>query len=278
MRCHGARGTIRALPCHKGRQTPRMKPTVTPVVLLLLLLACFALGVISALVGNPQPQATPLPSADVSAATTVSGQTTILILGADDLQSADPTLLAIWYATFRLPGREVFVLGVPTDIQVPGDPPIPVAALFHCSPDSGADPTFLVALNQAVPLPPNLVLCLDRVAFSTLVDYLGGLDINGTRLDGAQTMAVLDLLLDDPPSLLATQSRVLEAMARQAPLIGATPDLTPLIALIPDHAYLSMPVNEVAALAAPLLPISPATIHIDLSTAVDPSEATPPAP
>jgi len=255
-----------------------MKPTVTPVVLLLLLLACFALGVVSALVRNPQAEVTPSPSADASLATPGSAQTTILILGTDDMQAADQTLMAIWYASFRHPGREVFLLGVPTDIQVPGDPPIPVATLFRCSPDQGADPTFLVALNQAVPLPPSFVLCLDRQAFSALVDYLGGLDLSGTRLDGAQTIAVLDLLMDDPASLLATQSRVLEAMAERAPLIGGTPDLTPLIALIPDHAYLSIPANEAAALAAPLLPISPATTHIDIPTYVEPSEATPPAP
>ncbi|OGO12700.1 MAG: hypothetical protein A2Z66_00940 [Chloroflexi bacterium RBG_13_66_10] len=52
-------------------------------------------------------------------------------------------------------------------------------------------------------------------------------------------------------------------MATRAGTLGDSPDITPLTALIPDHAHLSSPLNQVIALAAPLLPLQASAVHFD---------------
>jgi hypothetical protein len=255
-----------------------MRSNLSAAVLLILVLVCFTLGLVSALGRHPAQDAGPSAGSPSLPSTASFLQRTVLFLGVDSLESSDPSLLAVWLASFRLPGRDIFLLGLPTDLIAAGENQASLSSLFRWSSEEGPDPGFLSAVQQAAPLTPDLIVCLDRDGFITLVDYLGGLDLGGVHLDGAQTMAVLDMLTGDEDASLATQGRLLEAMSLRAPLVGSTPDLTSLLNLAPMHAYLSTPVTEAAALVAPLLPIEPDAIYLDTLSSPSTSPAPPSPP
>jgi hypothetical protein len=120
---------------------------------------------------------------------------------------------------------------------------------------------------------PDLVVTLDEVGFAQVVDYVGGIDLSGAVLDGSQILAVLELLSEDPAASTATQRSVLQAMVERAQQLGDSPDITPLTALVPDHAYVSLPVTQAIALAAPLLPLESTRVHFDVygASSADPA-------
>lgn len=232
--------------------------------------AFFLLGLYSVFLQGGQTTQDPTRSANatnVSQGTTVpaeSAQTTILILGVDSLQASDPTLKAVWYLTYQLPVTDVFLLGVPTNLQLQPDPSRQLDEAFTWSPDAGVDPSFLVDLKATVPLSFDTWVVIDDTGFASAVDFVGGLKVNGTTFSGQDVLGILSLASSDAKTGLATQKRVLEGLSAQAETVGASPDLTPLVELVPEHIYLTSPLGQFVALISPVLPIKPETTHIEL--------------
>ncbi|MGD2253245.1 MAG: hypothetical protein PVF70_10070 [Anaerolineales bacterium] len=247
-----------------------MEKRPNPVLLLLVIFACFSAGLFNVWHRQRNVQPSPVQSTQQASDLTPAGdatasdqpQQTLLILGVDNLQSQQPALVAIWYATFRLPGEGIFLFGLPTDSPSAGAEGVPLYDLFLWSADQGVDPTFLEGLAQYVTPSPDVILVLDEVAFATLVDYVGGVTLEGAELDGSQVVGVLRLLADQPQASLATQRGVLLALISKAHLLGSSPDATHLIDLIPSHAYCSAPPQQVVAMLLPLLPLEPTSVFL----------------
>jgi len=227
-------------------------------LLLLVIMVGFVLGLLSVLLGHFEAGnagGTPTVPAGI-------GQTTILILGVDRFDQP-PALRAIWFATFRPPGRSVFLYGLPTNAPIAAEDIVTLNALFSWSADQGVDPLFLDTLAGVVPLQPDVTVLMDETAFASLIDYLGGVDLNGTVFSGTEVLGFLSLVVEEPEASLASQSRLIEAMVQRLPTLGALPDVTPLLGLVPDHAHLSLPSNQLMAMLSPLFPVEPAGIHVD---------------
>jgi hypothetical protein len=206
------------------------------------------------------------PSSAISSPTqpAQSGQSTILILGVDSLEKAKPTLKAVWYLTYQLPVTDVFLLGVPTNLQLQSDPSHQLDQAFAWTPDAGVAPDFLSGLKATVPLDFNTWVVIDDTGFAAAVDFLGGLKVNGTTFSGQQVLGILSLASADARTGLSTQKQVLEGLSAQAEGVGQSPDLTPLVDLVPEHIYLTSPLGQLVAMISPVLPIRPETTHIEL--------------
>lgn len=225
-------------------------------LLLLVIIVGFVLGLLSTALGGIQTSgsSTPTPPAGV-------GQTTLLILGVDRFDQP-PDLRAIWFVTFRPPGRSVFLYGLSADAPIPGQEPVTLGALFSWSADGGIAPLFLSQLASAVPLEPDVTVLMDETAFAALVDFVGGVDLNGTVFAGDQVLGFLSLVEDQPDAMLAAQSRLIEALLQRLPALGASPDTSSLHGLVPEHAHPSFPVSQLLAMLSPLLPVDPAEVHV----------------
>jgi len=227
-------------------------------LLSLVIIVGFVLGLLSVVLGGLEADrgtaGTPTPPAGI-------GQTTLLILGVDRFDQP-PALRAIWFATFRPPGRSVFLYGLPTDAPIREQEPVTLGALFSWSSDRGVDPLFLAQLSAAVPLQPDVTILMDEAAFGALVDYVGGVDLNGTLFSGTEVLGFLSLVLDEPEATLSSQSRLIEALVLRLPALGNAPDVSPLQELVPDHAHLSLPVSQLLGVLTPLLPVDPAEVHV----------------
>jgi len=226
-------------------------------LLLLVVMVGFVLGLLSVLLGQIETGGASTPTAQAGL-----GQTTILILGVDRFDQP-PTLRAIWFATFRPPGRSVFLYGLPTNAPIAGEDVVTLNALFAWSADAGVDPLFLDMLTRTIPLQPDATVLMDDAAFAGLIDYLGGVDLNGTTFSGNEVLGFLSLVVEEPEASLASQSRLIEAMIQRLPDLGAATDVTPLLGLVPHHAHLSLPVDQLLGMLSPLLPVDPAEIHVD---------------
>ena len=190
------------------------------------------------------------------------GQTTLLVLGVDRFDQPS-VLRAIWFVTFRPPGRSVFLYGLPTNAPIKGQDLVTLGALFAWSSERGVDPLFLDTLARTVPLQPDATVLMDETAFAALVDFVGGVELNGTTFGGNEVLGFLSLVIEEPEASLASQSRLIEAMVRRLPALGALPDVSPLQWLVPDHAHLTLPVNQLIGLLSPLLPVDPTEVHVD---------------
>lgn len=209
---------------------------------------------------GPQARTSPTPVR----ATPVQGQeTTFLFLGVDNLQATAPELEAVWFMTFQPPDRNLFLLGIPLDTIVDGDPPQPLSESFAWEPQTGPSQEFQSRLYRGVPLEPDAIIVLDRTAFATAIDFVGGVTLNDTTFAGQEVLGILSLTDDDPQSSLSLQRRLLAALSASAASVGQAPELTPLIELIPQHMYVSRSIKELVAMVSPLLPITSENTHIE---------------
>jgi len=172
-------------------------------------------------------------------------------------------LRATWIITFRPPRRSIFLYGLPTNAPIEGQDLVTLAPMFAWSSEGGVDPLFLDTLARTVPLQPDATALMDETAFAALVDFVGGVELNGTTFGGNEVLGFLSLVMEEPEASLASQSRLIEAMVRRLPSLGALPDVSPLQWLVPDHAHLTLPVNQMIGLLSPLLPVDPTEVHVD---------------
>jgi hypothetical protein len=183
-------------------------------------------------------------------------QLTILILGVDSLEAEEPALLAVWLASFRPAGKELFLFGYPTDHELADGTRLQQAFA------SGENP--LESLASLTVLPLDAAIVLDSEGFAGVIDFLGGVPTGETRVDGEAALGVLALLRDDPAASLLAQARLLEAVSARAPEVQPGTDLQPLLDLVPDHAASSLEAEQVLTLVAPYLPFESARIHVSL--------------
>ncbi len=236
------------------------------IIIFLVAIACFSLGIFSVWLRAPAAE-----DANPTQQTTSNQQqTTLLLIWVDELNASNPQLLGTWLMTYRLPSKDIFLLGLPVGLNDPETYPDSLRSQFLFNINEGVNDSFLSSVNQRTPLTPDVIIVFDQFAFSTLVDYLGGIQFDGGQLHGDQVIGLVTFLANDPDSLLFTQQRVLIALSKQAPALGVTPDLTPLTRLIPEHAYLSSDISYLLTLTIPLLPVTPETTHVEVYRSSNP--------
>ena len=180
---------------------------------------------------------------------------TILILGVDSLQAEDPKLVAIWEASFLLDQREVFVLGYPPDKRVCAPDSRRLNELFQWSGDRGVHPEFLATFDGQELLTPQVVIVADEVAFSWLIDWRQGIELDDAKLNGQQSLAVLRPLYGNPAGALAIQEAFVLSLKDKVPSLGEGTPLDEIAALMPDHLYMSHSIQEVLVFLSPLIPL-----------------------
>ena len=228
-------------------------------VLIVAAVGFFALGAVTTLVRPRRPggvsRATPVAVAATQPAIGTS-QVNLLILGVNPIQGKDRVLEAAWLASFRPPGKELFLFGFPTD-YVLGDGNTLAEAFARAK-----DPAH--ALAGLTALPVDAVIQLDAAGFAAVIDFLGGVPTPDDPVDGTAALKVLALLRDDPSASLLAQARLLEALAGGAGAVQPGTDLQPLLDLVPEHAVVDVPAEQLLTMVAPYLPFEPDRIHVSL--------------
>ena len=88
-------------------------------VILVVIVLCFALGLLNVLLDSPDtaeiPPTAPSPSAIVEDS---SNLRSVLIIGIDELRSPAPELRAVWILLYELSSETIYVHGVPVDAEI----------------------------------------------------------------------------------------------------------------------------------------------------------------
>ncbi len=235
-------------------------------VILLVIIICFALGLLNVLLREPEePSSIPTPFSPSPSETAFSSINNILILGVDDLTSIDSKLRAIWIATYRTNENIIYLHGIPLNANIPGEEDTQLSDVFEWTSQAGLNPEFESRLYEIIPLHPNLTIILDDTAFARTIDYLGGIEIRGKTLDGESVLTFLSLSWDQPGILIQNQADIIRSIIPKALGLPETPELTELISLIPDHASLSSEISKAVGMILPLRKTSSESIFIILS-------------
>jgi hypothetical protein len=250
-----------------------MRTKTSATYIILLVLVCFAAGVLSIVLRPDQlldgllslatPAQTPTDEAiEEDLPIEIDNELiTILIMGVDHIADPEGKLLAVWLLTFKPGEKHLAFLGLPLDLPLSEDQPS-LGESFDLwdPPEYGAG--FINQLSVFAPSPIRGFVALDEHGFAALLDYFGGVDLDNQLLTGSSVIGSLRLTYGNPLAALKLQARVLESLRNRVGQIGVTPELTPLTSLSPIHAYTSPSPPELATLAIPLLPLEPENITI----------------
>lgn len=250
----------------------RLKSPAT--YLLLLIMVCFASGVVSVLIrpdrifipsgnaNNSSASPTPIPTHLPTSAVT-NDTITILVLGVDHIADPEGKLHAVWLLTFKPPDKQITLMGLPVNLTV-DDERSTLEDIFDLwtPPTYGA--SFIQQLSDLTSSPIRGLAVLDEHGFSVLVDFLGGVELDGQIMDGASVIGSLRLTYANPQAALRLQAQILDALRLKVSTIGSTPELTTLTSLSPIHAYTSPSPPELTTITIPLLPLDPEQILIEL--------------
>jgi hypothetical protein len=233
------------------------------IVIILVVILCFVLGILNVFIRDPEAPTpasdTPLPT---EIAVTDSPIQSILIIGVDDLRNLKPKLRAIWVAAYRSSEKIIYLHALSLDTPLPEDPTTTLQDNFSYAPQSGPGVEFLDGIHDVLPLDPTLTMVLDDIAFAELVDYLGGIEVQGNALDGESVLTFLSLHWDQPKLLLQNQASIVRALIPKALDQPESPELTDLFSLVPSHAFLSMDISTTVAMLYPLREINPDSVFL----------------
>lgn len=222
-------------------------------VIILVIIICFALGLLNVLLREPEdPTSLPTDPPPSPFEAIDSSINSIFIIGVDDLQSSTPQLRAIWIAAYRTQEDVIYLHGFPLDTKIPDEEDIKLSDVFTWTTQSGLGAEFIDRLYEVIPLNPNLTIVLDDTAFARTIDYLGGVEIRGRILDGDSVLTFLSLSWDRPEILLTNQADIIQSLIPKALSLPDTPELTELLGLIPEHVNLSMEISQAVGFVLPL--------------------------
>jgi len=169
-----------------------------------------------------------------------NGQRSILLISATSLQTPRPHLENIWLATYLASDTTIRLLPVyPTGKQSLAD--------FEDQLDSSFN---FVHANGVQVLAQDFVEVLktdnywwsgyvvfDEVAFSRLINDIGGIEVNGRPLTGEQAVIGLAKLSNNPQRGFSSQVAVMQSVCHKFQEIFRFLDLSQLVRLLPNHIY-----------------------------------------
>lgn len=180
---------------------------------ILAFVACLLIGIQagSSSMHPPASPATDTPNPWISP----SEQRTILIIVADDLSQSGPHLEAAWLALYRPDLTKVTLLPLyPTTTTLAGTPAPDLSGAFSITADKKPSNDFYKALN-AYHVQWNGYLLVDRPALSETVDWMQGIQLNGSQVSGAAALSSLTAPSEDRANSLASQKNLVGALCQR---------------------------------------------------------------
>ena len=249
----------------------------TIAVALILIAVFFVLGLLNVLLHDSQdssetsPPPSQAPQTQPSSSQASDADTTIvLIIGVDEVNSTHPQLQSLWVAALINRNEYITLHGLSIGIQPRHENGATFSELFDASPETGPSSQFLDAVQRTTHLEPDLIIVLDAEGFAKGIDYVGGVEVDGTTIDGQRVLAFLDGYAANHDLALDAQAGILEAILPNVAALRQPIELTPLTSLVPEHAHLSTDITTAAAMLVPSLPIQAESVFLILTHSTDP--------
>jgi len=143
-----------------------------------------------------------------------TGQRNLLVIGIDDLSSPSPRLESVWLVSF-FPGQSTFTLFpiYPDILENNKSDHEALAKDFSLDANDTPNQAFFDLLGQETWW--NNYLVIDEAGWAAILDFLGGVVIDGRLLDGSGAPVSLTLW-DDPSASAGGQAALLQAACLRA--------------------------------------------------------------
>jgi hypothetical protein len=151
-----------------------------------------------------------------NATLTDTGQRNLLIIGVDSLDREDPRLESLWLLLY-LPGRSpVTCMPLYPGVSRAGSlEENPFVQAFGLDRSGKPEPAFFDRLRHEQVWWSGYVL-LDEYALAAFIDHLGGLEMDGRRMDGVQALQGIPQPWQDRAGALGGQVALLRSICRRA--------------------------------------------------------------
>jgi hypothetical protein len=188
----------------------------------------------------PFPLVSPIP-------TPANGQSNVLIIGVDRLNFSDPRLESIWLLAY-FPGEpEVKLIPVyPKPIPDPANDGPQMEEIFQLSPAGVPGEAILNYLHQEQIWWSNYIL-LDETGLIEILDFTGGVKIDGQKLSGALAIGSITPAKDNQLDAVKSQTQLLQELCRQINKLPPHTNLDPLVKLMPWHIKTDLNVHQTIA-------------------------------
>ena len=169
-----------------------------------------------------------------------NGQRTILLISTTSLQTPNPHLESIWLATYLASDTTIRLLPVyPTGKQSLSDFEQQLDSSFNFVHGKGAQviaQEFVDVLKKDNYWWSGYVV-FDEVAFSRLINDIGGIEVNGRPLTGEQAVNGFVKSSDNPHGGYSSQVAVIQSVCHKFQKISPSLDISQLVTLLPNHIY-----------------------------------------
>jgi len=224
--------------------------TVAILLSIIVFVACLVLGIRAGSTSPPgdQPGKTPPPQTIQLSA---EKQRTILLIGVNDLQDASPRLISLWVLLYRLDTPRAAVVplypppvtGVHTALPVHTD----LSVHFSLTDQRQLSSAFLGALQDFQFAWTGYVM-MDQTGSARLIDWMKGIEIQDTTLDGMSAVATLVDPLVDASAALASQKQLGQSLCQRFSAVDPDSNWLALTTdLIPQHLNTNLDIESLRA-------------------------------
>jgi hypothetical protein len=180
-----------------------------------------------------------------STASLANGQRGLLVLGVDRLASPGPRLQSAWLVAY-FPGKSLVTLVplYPQAAVLPSPSGHSLERAFQLDAAGAPSPEFLERL-QEMRLAWSGYLVIDEIGMIALLDFVGGVTLEGRELDGAIAVGAVPLPWLDPAAALHGQSELLAAACRKVSQAAPPGDVQQFLAEIQPYIRTDLNLSQV---------------------------------
>jgi len=179
-----------------------------------------------------------------------NGQRSILLISARSINTPNPHLESIWLATYFSTDTTIRLLPIyPAGNQPISDFEEKLAHSFNFDKIHGVpvlNQDFLLVLENHNYWWSGYIL-FDEVALTSILNLVGGIDLNGRTLAGEQALKEFPEVLDNPQDAYSSQIAILQTACHKFQEITPQSDLPQLISLLPKHILTDLEPSQLQA-------------------------------
>jgi hypothetical protein len=188
------------------------------------------------------PSATPIsPFPEV----TRPDQRSLLILGVDRVDSTEARLQGAWYVVYRQNHPRITL--IPLYPAPPGSDSSRQAVLeekFRLHSDGAVDPAFFRATQDRFEMSWDGYILLDDIAMIEIVDFFGGVTVNGELISGPRAVGSIPRPWDNSPDAVLQQAFLVETICENITLETTPKTYDKILSLIPEHLQTELTTDE----------------------------------
>jgi hypothetical protein len=206
-----------------------------------LLLFCFslAIGIWLGIQIIPKSQSTPSTETQFS-----QDQQSLLVIGVDRADAADARLQGVWYVTYLNDSPHITLIPIYPDpngnSRKKGQN---LVDAFRIRQDGMVDPDFLKAIKQDQNLTWNTYVLVDDIAMMEVVDFFGGVLVDGEAINGPLAIGGIPRAWEKPREAILGQASLLDNLCERISFDSTPKNYQRIMALLPGHMRSEMSVD-----------------------------------